>query len=351
MHRSFGKTRDGREAMLYIIRNSRGMEAAVTNYGAALVELKVPDREGNIRDVVVGYGQVSGYETNGGSVGGTVGRFANRIGKGRFTIGGKEYQLTTNNGPNTLHGGRDFFIRRHWTLEKEEDHSVTFFLHSEDGDQGFPGNTDIRVTYTVMEEQELQIDYKACSDADTPLNLTNHSYFNAAGHDSGSVLDQLVAVEADKYTETDEFSLPTGRLIQVAGTPMDFRVPKALGKDIGKDYYALAYGSGYDHNYAIRGEGYRKAAELYCPESGILMTVKTDLPGLQLYSANHLGPVEGKGGVIYKPRHAVCFETQYYPDAINNENFPGGLLKAGREFNSTTAYAFSVKSLRAGSRN
>lgn len=343
MHRSFGKTKDGREATLYIIRNTKGMEAAVTNYGAALVGLKVPDRDGNFRDVVVGYDHVSGYENNGGSVGGTVGRFANRIGKGRFTINGKEYQLTTNNGPNTLHGGRDFYIRRHWSVEKEEDHSVTFFLHSLDGEQGFPGNADIRVTYTVTEDQELRIDYRACSDADTPLNLTNHSYFNAGGHDSGSVLDQLVVVEADEYTETDEVSLPTGRLIKVAGTPMDFRTPKPLGQNIEEDYDALAYGSGYDHNYVIRGEGWRKAAELYCPESGILMTVKTDLPGMQLYSANHLGPVEGKGGFIYKPRYAVCFETQYYPDAINKDNFPGGLLKAGEEFKSTTAYAFSVK--------
>ena len=343
MHRSFGKTKDGREAALYIIKNSKGMEAAVTNYGAALVELKVPDKAGSFRDVVVGYDQVNGYEKNGGSVGGTVGRFANRIGKGHFTIDGIEYQLTTNNGPNTLHGGRDFYIRRHWDLEKEEDHSVTFCLHSQDGDQGFPGNADISVTYTVTEDQELKIDYTARSDADTPLNLTNHSYFNAAGHDSGSVLNQLVLVEADEYTETDELSLPTGRLIQVDGTPMDFRTPKALGRDIEEDYDALAYGSGYDHNYVIRGQGFRKAAELYCPDSGILMTVKTDLPGLQLYSANHLGPVEGKGGVIYKPRHAVCFETQYYPDAINKENFPGGLLKAGQEFASTTVYAFSVK--------
>jgi aldose 1-epimerase len=343
MHRSFGKTKDGREAALYIIKNSKGMEAAVTNYGAALVELKVPDKAGSFRDVVVGYDQVNGYEKNGGSVGGTVGRFANRIGKGHFTIDGIEYQLTTNNGPNTLHGGRDFYIRRHWDLEKEQDHSVTFCLHSQDGDQGFPGNADIRVTYTVTEDQELRIDYKAISDADTPLNLTNHSYFNAAGHDSGSVLNQLVLVEADEYTETDELSLPTGRLIQVDGTPMDFRSPKALGRDIEEDYAALSYGSGYDHNYVIRGQGFRKAAELYCPDSGILMTVKTDLPGLQLYSANHLGPVEGKGGVIYQPRHAVCFETQYYPDAINKESFPGGLLKAGEEFASTTVYAFSVK--------
>lgn len=346
MRKPFGTTADGKEAGLYILRNSREMKAAVSDYGATLVQLNIKDKKGVIRDMVLGYDDVAGYEKGQESFGGTVGRVANRIGQGRFTINGRNWQLSTNNGPNTLHGGRDFYVHRLWTLEAESDDSVTFGLESPDGDQGFPGNVHISVTYTVTEKNELRIDYKAKADADTPLNLTNHSYFNLGGHDSGCVLSQIVTIHADQITENDQNSLPTGAFLKVEGTPMDFCRPKELGQDIQEKYKALIFGNGYDHNYVINGTGYREAAVMYCKETGIKMTVSTDLPGVQVYTANYLDKEPGKGGAVYHARDAVCFESQFFPDAINKENFPGGALKAGEIFISTTAYGFSVKDQR-----
>lgn len=346
MKRSFGRTSGGREAGLYIIKNDRGMEAAVTDYGASLVKLLVRDREGVPRDLVLGYDDVRGYEQGEESMGGTVGRVANRIGAGRFRLGGRDYQLTVNSGPNTLHGGRDFYVHRLWESRQESDSSVSFALDSPDGDQGFPGFLRVIVTYALTPDNTLLITYRARCDSDTPVNLTNHSYFNLAGHDSGSVLSQRVMVEADRITETDAFSLPTGSFLELEGTPMDFREEKALGKDIDLDYQPLLYGNGYDHNYIIRGEGYRQAARIYCPETGIEMTVSTDLPGLQLYTANYLNHEPGKGGACYQARDAVCFETQFYPDSVNKPHFPGGILRAGENYFSRTGYRFSLRTGR-----
>ncbi|MBQ9157277.1 MAG: galactose mutarotase [Eubacterium sp.] len=350
MRQSFGKIADGREAGLFRISAGRDLTAWVTDYGAALVRLIFKDKDGVYRDLVLGYDDAASYERGTESFGGTVGRVANRIGQGRFSLGGRTWQLTTNNGPNTLHGGRDFYVHRLWELDSESDSSVSFRLDSPDGDQGFPGNVCIKLTYRVTEDDQLLIEYHAQSDADTPINLTNHSYFNLGGHDSGSVLDQIVSIQADSMTETDHNSLPTGELLDLEGTPMDFRQPKALGRDIREDYEPLHIGNGYDHNYVIGGYDcsgennvYREAASLYCKSTGIKMKVCTDLPGLQLYTANYVNEEPGKGGVVYQSRAAVCFETQFFPDAINHENFPGGLLKAGEEFVTRTGYRFSVE--------
>ena len=345
----FGTLSDGREAGLYLLKNSRGTEAAVTDYGAALVRMMVCDKEGERRDVVLGFECAADYEKAHGSVGATVGRFANRIGKGSFTLDGITYQLTRNNGPNTLHGGRDFYVQRMWDLVEDKESAVTFSLKSPDGDQGFPGNLNVMVTYNLTEDDELMIHYAARSDKDTPLNPTNHSYFNLAGHNSGSVLSHMLTVHADQITEPDENNLPTGNYLPVEGTALDFRRPKALGKDIDDDCPSLIIGNGYDQNYVLSdstdqaGERhYREAAILFCEESGITMTMSTDLPGMQLYTANFLSSDHGKGGACYRPRYAVCLESQYYPDSVNKAHFPGGILKAGESFESRTGYRFST---------
>ena len=370
---TFGKLNDGRTAGLYVLRNSSGMSAALTDYGATLVSLAVPDRNGDIRDVVLGHDDASGYEEGQGYIGATVGRFANRIGGACFSLNGKEYELTANDGSNTLHGGRDSYSSRLWSVKipfsevssrdimassapesisdgvsqlarsNIANKRVVFCLDSPDGDQGFPGKLHIEVTYTLTDEGELHIDYLARSDADTPFNPTNHSYFNLNGHASGSILEHIVQIDASEYTPSDQGLLPTGEIKSVSGTPMDFTIPKMIGQDIGADYADLKNGGGYDHNYVIarmKGE-YKEAASLYSRESGIRMEVLTDMPGLQMYTANFMKGEIGKDGVIYDLRSAVCFETQYWPDSVNRENFPDCILKAGEEFRSRTTYRFS----------
>lgn len=380
---SFGSLENGRKAGLYILKNSNGMSAEVTDYGAALVRLIVPDKDGTKRDVVLGYDDVAGYEKGHGSLGATVGRVANRIGNASFRLNGKEYKLTANNGTNCLHGGRDPYNKRMWdaaipfgkissgsvaakvnAVESMNDglpayvqsdlngDSIKFCLDSPDGDQGFPGNLHIEVTYTLTNNNELHIEYRAVSDADTALNLTNHSYFNLNGHNSKSVLDHVCSIKAEYFTPSDEILLPTGDLQSVLETPMDFRIGKEFSKDMDVQYNQLRFAGGYDHNYAIdgwdepAGEGekgfckYREAAVLKSEESGIKMTVLTDLPGMQLYTSNGLNNEKGKGGVVYIKQCAACFETQFWPDSINKEHFPGGVLKAGEEFYSKTTYRF-----------
>lgn len=419
--RSFGKLSDGRPAGLYILSNRNGMEVHLTEYGAAIVRLIVPDRNGKYRDVVLGYDEVSGYEKGGSSFGGVVGRFANRISNASFDMNGRHYILTANNGPNALHGGRDFYVQRMWSpvisfgtvstsdiaaayavesmndwsreprgREKgDTEESITFTLDSPDGDQGFPGGLHIAVTYTLTSDNELNIDYRvsfiekeessaiklsakvtaevsaaASAPVSTPLNLTNHSYFNLNGHDSGTVLTQIVQINADKFTEADSRSIPTGTLLDVKWTPMDFRKPKALGQEIDNDYEPLRFGNGYDHNYVLRAndatgtedsaEGmsgkmldgqaaYREVASMYSEDSGIRMSVLTDLPGLQLYTANGLDGEPGKDGAVYGRRSAACFETQFWPDAVNKPDFPGGILRKGEIFTSRTTYKFSIE--------
>ena len=374
----FGKLKDGRMAGLYILESPDGMRASVTDYGAALVSLVFPDRKGVMRDVVLGHDDASGYEDGHGHIGATVGRFANRIADARFSLDGGEYELSANNGSNCLHGGRDFYNKRLWQtklaftsvssgdimaayaaesisdkdpafgLRELGDNKVTFCLDSPDGDQGFPGNVHIEVTYSLPGDGSLRIDYKAVSDADTPLNLTNHSYFNLSGHESGSVADHKVKIFADRYVKADENLIPEGEPAPVGGTPFDFRSFKAIGLEIDADDEQLRRGGGYDHDFVLSGErdscGFTHAASVCSEESGIMMDVFTDMPEMQFYTSNGMSEEQGKDGTVYQKRCAVCFETQHRPDAINSsdpEVRRGCILKAGEEFRSATVYKFS----------
>ncbi len=343
MRSDFGTTAKGERAALYTMKNQNGMEIAVTDYGAILVKVLVPDKDGKLKDVVLGYDDVRGYECGTLYFGATVGRVANRIGGGEFELNGKTYTLTKNDNQNTLHGGTDYYDKRMWKVEEADDSHISLGLHSSDGDQGFPGEVDIHVTYTLTRDNEVKIHYYAVPGKDTLLNLTNHSYFNLSGHDSGPVLDQEVMICADAFTRADEESVPTGELVPVEGTPMDFRMAKPIGREIQADYEALDFGQGYDHNWVIGGKGYRQAASMYSGQSGIEMKVFTDLPGMQFYTGNFIERENGKGGVIYRRRQGACFETQYFPDAVHKEQFEGPVIKAQEAYDTTTVYQFQLK--------
>lgn len=340
--RPFGKNTKGEAATLYTFENSSGMVMEVTDFGATLYSLLVPDGKGGKIDVVLGYDDPIGYEGPSGTFfGATVSRNANRIGNARVVINGKAYRLDQNDGNNNLHSGYDFQSFRIWKVKAMTENSITFSLHSPDGDQGYPGAVDMDVTYTLTEENEVRLDYYAVPDADTILNLTNHSYFNLNGHASGSVLKHTVWLDADSFTRADAQSIPTGEIVPVAGTPMDFRTRKEVGRDIEMDYEALNFGKGYDHNWCLNNGGkLAKVAELTGDLSGITMDVSTDLPGVQIYTANFLEKEAGKDGVVYLRRQGICFETQYYPDALNHPNFPSTLCKAGEVYKTTTIYRF-----------
>ena len=340
MTHSFGMTSKGEEARLFTIQNGKGMEIKVSDYGAALVQVRVPDKEGRLLDVVLGYDDVQGYEAGNAFFGATIGRVANRIGNGEFQLGGRTYELTRNDGQNTLHGGRDFYNKRIWKTGKTGEDHVEFLLDSPSGDQGFPGNVKISVTYTLTKDNEIKIQYRAVPDADTLINLTNHSYFNLSGHASGTVLAQEVSLDADAYARADSQSIPTGEIVPVSGTPMDFRQLKPIGAEIDEAYEALEFGKGYDHNWVLNKKGYRKAAFMRSKESGIAMEVYTDLPGLQFYTANFVDHEKGKEGAVYNMRQAACFETQYFPDAVHKDHFEGPEVKAGEIYETTTAYRF-----------
>lgn len=339
---SFGFLPDGREAYLYTI-SCGSLTASVTDFGATLVRLLVPDARGQVRDVVLGYDDVMGYQANSGCLGAPIGRYANRISGARFSLNGKTYPLAKNNGENNLHSGPDFWFKRMWTLADSGEDFLTFAIHSPDGDQGFPGDLDFTVTYRLT-ETALHLHYHGVCDQDTVINPTNHSYFNLAGQDeTGKALEQLLWIHADCFTPEGPDSIPTGEVLPVAGTPMDFRTEKAVGRDIGADYDPLHYQKGYDHNYILLSkELTRPAARLRDPGSGRVMTVYTDCPGLQLYTANYLN-CHGKGGIYYPNQSAVCLESQFYPDSVNHPQFPSSVLKAGEVYDSETVFAFSAE--------
>lgn len=340
--RAFGKNKKGEAATLYTFENKNGMVMEVTDFGATLHALLIPTGKGKL-DVVLGYDDPAGYEGPGGTFfGATVGRNANRIGKARFVINGREYQLDKNDGgKNNLHSGYDFQSFRVWNVKSVGENSITFALHSPDGDQGYPGALDIAVTYTLTEDNAVKIDYYGVPQADTIVNYTNHSYFNLNGHASGPITRHTVWVDADSYTPANAESIPTGEIAPVEGTPMDFRTGKEVGRDINMDFEALNFGNGYDHNWCLNNGGhFAKVAELTGDVSGITMEVYTDLPGVQIYTANFVENEAGKQGAVYQRRHGICFETQYYPDALNHENFPSSLVKAGEEYKTTTVYKF-----------
>lgn len=342
MKRSFGFNKKREETSLYTFKNANGMVMEVTDFGATLYALEVPDKEGNMHDVVLGYDTPVEYEeSNGTFFGATVGRNGNRIANAKFVLNGKEYTLDVNNGPNNLHSGLNFYSYRNWEVKQVTENSITFFLHSPDGDQGYPGALDVEVTYTLTDNNEVKIDYYGVPEEDTIINMTNHSYFNLNGHDSGNILTHEVWLDADAFTRVDDGLVPTGEFTSVEGTPMDFRVRKIVGKEIDSDYEALNYGKGYDHNWCLNNHGeFAKVAELYGDKTGILMEVYTDLPGVQMYAGNFLTEQKGKKNVVYNHRQGICFETQNYPDAINHSNFPNPVYKKGEYYKTTTVYKF-----------
>lgn len=344
---SFGRMADGTEASLVTLVNKNGMGIEVTDYGAALVAVTVPDKNGRIDDVVLGYDDVTGYVGHHGCLGATIGRNGNRIGGARVTIGGQEYILDDNENGNNLHSGFVGYHKMIWHMEVLKDElAVRFSRLSPDGEQGFPGNFEVSVTYTLTDDNEVKIHYEGKSDKDTIANMTNHSYFNLAGHESGEMLEQALWIDSDAVTVNDKASIPTGEIRKIAGTPLDFSTEKKIGKDINADYEQISSFGGYDNNYILnnQGSGVRKAAEAFDEKSGRVMEVFTDCVAIQLYTGNFIDKDSlGKNGAVYQPRHGFCLETQFYPDANHHENFPSTILKAGEVYDSTTIYKFSVK--------
>lgn len=338
MTENFGILPNGQTAHLYTL-SCAGITARVTDYGATLVSLLVPDKTGALADVVLGFDDCNGYRTAHGScLGATVGRNANRIQGASFPLGDRLYSMTPNEGENNLHSGPDFYFHRMWQLVSLTDTAVTLALHSPHGDQGFPGNAHIQVTYALEDDRGLHIRYEATCDRDTVFNLTNHSYFNLAGHDrQQQAMEQLLTLPGRFFNPDDAQSIPTGELRSVAGTPMDFRTPKPIGRDIGEDYLPLILQGGYDHNWEVFCD---PCAILSDPISGRTMAVSTDCPGIQFYSGNYLEET-GKGGVSYGKRSGIALETQFYPDALHHPQWPQPITPAGETYKSETVYRFS----------
>lgn len=342
----FGKTSSGEDATLYTVTNNNGMKVSFTDYGANIVSIIVPDREGNFADIALGYKNIQGYENNNPGFGSLIGRSANRIAGAKFELNGKIYELEKNEGENNLHGGDPAYNMVMYETniyEEEEMISIDFSRLSPDMEQGFPGNFDLTVTYTLTEGNELILEYHGVSDKDTVVNLTNHSYFNLSGHNAGSITDHKVWIKANQFTPTSDDLIPTGEYRDVEGTPMDFRTLKSIGKDIDSDYEPLRQAGGYDHNYVLDNDSgeVEKVAELVDESTGRVMEVFTDMPGLQFYSSNMLTSIEnGKDGARYDKRTGVCFETQYFPNACNIEGFPSSVLKAGHHYEYVTIYRF-----------
>ncbi len=338
MKTSFGTLPNGQQAYLYQI-SWGGITAEISDFGATLVQLFVPDRYGKTADVVLGYDDVNAYNRNDGYLGATVGRSANRIAKGQFQIGCQMIQLPVNDNENNLHSGPDCYAFRLWTVDLHTENSIRFYLQSPNGDQGMPGNAYIQVTYSLEYPGVLRICYDAVSDKDTVFNLTNHTYFNLAGHDHPEkAMDQTLMLTARFYTPADLESIPTGELKPVNDTPMDFRQPKPIGRDLSQDFRCFQLQGGYDHNFEVFTS---PCAILSDPESGRSMAVSTDCPGLQLYSGNYLNDVKGKGGVTYCRRGGVALETQYYPDSVNHPEWSQPFFKAGEHYHSETTYSFT----------
>lgn len=335
MKEHFGCLPTGEQANLYTISRG-GLTAKISDYGAHLVSLLVPDRCGRLADVVLGYDDANGYRTGDACLGAIVGRNANRIQGSSFHLNGKEVKLDPNEGANNLHSGPGFFHLRMWNVEKHTSDSITLRLDSPDGDQGFPGNATIRVTYSLDQHHALCIAYDAVSDKDTVFNLTNHSYFNLAGHEKPGVLDQVLTIPGRFFCPDDAQNIPTGELRSVSGTPFDFRIPKPIGQDIGADYEPLHLQGGYDHNFEVFCN---PCAYLSDPVSGRSMAVYTDCPGIQVYSGNYLNET-GKGGVHYGKNCGIALETQFYPDSLHHPDWAQPITPAGKHYRSQTRYRF-----------
>ena len=348
---SFGKTPNGQEVYLYTLKNASGMQVKITNYGGRITTVEVPDRNKKFDDVVLGFDNVEGYTTGaaaGAYFGAIIGRYANRLAHGTFTLDGHTYHISTNEGANTLHGGKSGFDKKVWDVKEASSHGEPALeLHylSPDGQEGFPGNLNLTVRYSLDNKNGLHLDYTATTDKDTVLNLTNHSYFNLEGAGSPTILNERIQINADHYTPIDSTLIPTGKIASVAGTPLDFRKPTEIGSRINENNEQLKLAKGYDFNFVLNHPGDLSAVAVKVddPKTGRVMEVFTTQPGVQFYTGNFLdGSIHGIGGV-YKHRSALCLETQHYPDSPNHPNFPSTVLRAGQTFHSTTIYRFSTE--------
>jgi aldose 1-epimerase len=341
----FGKTTDGTPVELYVLKNGR-ITVKVMTYGAIITEIDAPDRNGHDGDLTLGFDTLEGYLGKHPYFGATVGRVANRIAKGKFSLNGQDYSLAVNDGPNTLHGGIKGFDKHVWKAEEQsrpDGPSVKMSRRSLDGEEGYPGNLDVSVTFTVTAQDELKIEYAATSDKATPINLSNHSYFNLTGSGSESILGHQLMLAADHYTPVDSTLIPTGEIAPVAGTPLDFTVPTDIGARIKQ---IKADPVGYDHNFVLnsQGKGLELAARVYEPKTGRLMEMYTTEPGVQFYSGNFLdGTLTGKGGAVYRQYQGFCLEAQHFPDSIHHPNFPSAVLEPGKTYTQTTVYKFSAR--------
>lgn len=348
---AFKSTHKGKQTALYTLKNSSGLVAQITNFGCKIVSLYVPDRSGNLADIVLGYENIDDYIKGNPYFGALCGRYANRIAKGKFTIEGKTYQLPINNGPNSLHGGPDGFNNQvfdcNGVVKAKDREAVEMFYVSKDGEMGYPGTLNVKVTFTLTDNNELILDFEAKTDKTTHVNICSHSYFNLAGEGNGDILGHELSINSDMFTPVSDDLIPTGELRRVAGTPMDFIKSKAIGRNIDDEYDQLGFGKGYDHNWVLKKQ---KAGELsqaaicYEAKSGRVMEVYTTQPGVQLYTGNWLdGSDKGKGGKAYSMRSGLCLETQNFPDSPNKPDFPSTLLKPGETYKHACVYKFSVK--------
>ncbi len=343
----FGIMPDGKEVYIYTFKNSNGMEVEICTYGGTIVSSMVPDKNGKFLDVILGYDNLENYLKGDKFFGALIGRFGNRIQYGKFNLNGLEYNLAQNDGNNHLHGGQKGFDKVVWDAKivEAELNTLELSYFSVDCEEGYPGNLDVKVTYVLTDDNALEINYRATTDKDTILNLTNHTYFNLSGHSSGDVLNHKLMINADKFTVNDKYSIPTGEIKEVEGTPMDFRTSTIIGANIDSDYEQITFGNGYDHNWVLNDNKSHilKAAQVIDESTGIIMDVYTTTPGIQFYSGNFLDGCDiGKNKAIYNIRNGLCLETQYFPNSINCSNFKSPILREGEEYKHKTIYKFSV---------
>lgn len=338
---------DGKQTQLFVLNNASGMEVCVTNYGGIIVSVMVPDKDGTMQDVVLGFDSIDDYINIDNNFGATIGRYGNRIGHGKITVDGAEYDLPKNNFGHTLHGGNNGFNKQVFDASQPNEQTVELTYVSKDGEEGFPGNLTTKVTMTLTDNNAIDIQYEASTDKETVVNLTNHSYFNLSGNPENTILDHLLTINADGFTPVDSTYMTTGEIADVEGTDMDFRTPTKVGERIDNfEYDQLKNGNGYDHNWVLNTDGdiNQIAATVYDPTTGIELEVYTDEPGLQVYSGNFLdGSITGKNGTVYNKRTAICLETQKYPDSPNKPDWPSPYLKPGEEYTSRCIYKFLVK--------
>lgn len=343
---SFESVVNGDSTHLYVMKNANGVEVCVTNYGGRIVSVMVPDKNGELQDVVLGFDSISGYTSVDNNFGATIGRYGNRIANGKITVEGVEYQLPQNNYGHTLHGGNEGFDKKVFNAVQPDSQTVMLTYVSKDGEAGFPGNLNVKVTMKLTDDNAIDINYEAETDKETVVNLTNHSYFNLSGNANNTVLNDLLMINADGFTPVDDTFMTTGEIAKVEGTPMDFKTPTAIGERIDNyDFVQLKNGDGYDHNWVLNSKGdiTQLSASVYSPASGILLEVFTSEPGLQVYTGNFLdGTVTGKKGIVYNKRTAICLESQKYPDSPNKPEWPSPYLKPGEKYTSRCIYKLSV---------